>query len=121
MALHWNMEDVEDFEEISEGFDWQITEAMIYGTMTIGINKITEANYQEVFVRLKMSEAIVGTPFIRWTDEGKEEIGWSLEMVKRRIGLGTNASPMSKAKFNGMLTRRMRENAERLARSEETV
>lgn len=113
MALHWNMEDVEAFDEIKEGFEWDITEAIIFGTMTIGINEITEDNADEVFVRLRMAEAVTGAPF--WgpsEDGGRKEISWSHEMVTRRIGLRTNASPLSKAKFHGMITRRLRQAAE---------
>lgn len=113
MALHWNMEEVEAFDEIKEGFEWDITEAMIFGTMTIGINEITAENADEVFVRLRMAEAVTGAPF--WgpkEDGGRKSISWSHEMVTRRIGLRTNASTMTKAKFNGMITRRLRQAAE---------
>lgn len=108
------MEDVEAFDEIKEGFEWEITEAMIFGTMTIGINEITEDNADEVFVRLRMAEAFTGAPF--WgpsEDGGREEISWTHEMVTRRIGLRTNASEMSKAKFNGRLAKLLRQEAER--------
>lgn len=114
MALHWNMEDVKDFEEISEGFEWSVTDAMIWATMLIGMNQITEANADEFFIRLKMSEAINGSPFYA-TDENGEtvDVGWKKEMVDRRIGLRTNATEMTKAKFNGRITKTLREQAER--------
>lgn len=119
MALHWNAEDIENWEEINEGSDWNITQSLIFATMVIGINKITTENATEVFVRLKMTEAFIGKPFTSYDENGERtEHGWTLEMIERRIGLGTNASTMTKQKFNASVSRRLREDAEKQARRE---
>lgn len=122
MALHWNTEDVKDWSEINDGFEWQVTEAIIWATMLIGMNEITEANADEFFVRLRMSEALAGSPFYKTDEDGdRVDVHWQPEMVTRRIGLRTNAESLTKAKFHGRLTRRLREDAERIAKRAEKV
>lgn len=82
-----------------------ITGDLSFFTMWTGINKITEKNYVEFFSRcVTYCEAA-----------GVEAPCFSLEDVQRHIGLGTNASPKSKAEFNRevgeILSRRVRGSA----------
>lgn len=96
MSLNWNLEKVKDFKEISEGGEWRITDTLIWATMGVGINRITEENYVEFYARLHLQELLWGTYMM---ENGKSKY-ITLEDVKRRIGLSTNVSNLTRSQFN---------------------
>lgn len=121
MALNWSLKDIKDHENvcwIGEGDDSQmnpVTESLIFATISIGIPKISKENCTEVFARLTMLETIYGPPF-----QAKDgPASYTLEDVRKHIGLGTNATPFTKAKFHGNITRIMRERANAALRKAE--
>ena len=96
-----------DGEEIMN----DVTNMLIFVYMVTGIREITEANSEEVFTRIRMSEMIHGGYFL--DEETGEYRHVTLQEVTEHIGLKTNASDISKAQFNGYMNRQMREKIER--------
>ena len=99
MALNWNVEKVENYKEIVDGEEMSVTDALIWATMTVGIGEITEANAEEFFKRLHLQEKVNGT----WLVKGGKPEYITIDQVKRRIGLSTNAARFSRAEFNKRL------------------
>jgi len=104
------------------GPDWAITESLIWATMGIGINTITEANAEEFHTRLMVWHRAIGVR------QGNPSERITLADVRKRIGLSTNATPLTKAGFKNNVwrilmadaegdTRRDRVNAQREAAS----
>jgi len=102
MSLNWDATKVENFEEKFYekcGDEQRVkgsAEAMIFSTMFLGINTITEKNVEDFFVRMNMWERTFGN--LRTHSEK-----FSLEEIREYIGLHTNASPMTKTQFRKRL------------------
>lgn len=96
MALNWNIEKVENYKELTEGDAWQITNALIWMTMVLGIREITPKTAQEFIARAKFLERLQGS----WLNKGGKEIKFKDEWVTRRIGLTTNAGTHTRNQFN---------------------
>lgn len=140
MSLDWYVDEIKDYKTVcwidngetdAEGEKLYnlnpVTDALIWATMAVGMLRITEDNYEEFFTRLHMYEKGV-QPFLRqWpkTDEEKLEHGRAprplpitLADVRQHIGLSTNASQFSQARFHKELIARMRRQAESTVRYE---
>ena len=87
MPLTWDIQKVENWEEVSEGDEWKKTEGIIWSTLLIHLGEITEKNYVEFYTR--------GT-FVHPNVFG-ETI--SLSDIKRRVGLHTNVSKKTQIQF----------------------
>ena len=87
-----------------------ITNMLIFASMITGIRKITSKNAQEVFSRIRMSEMVHGGYF---TNGGNGHRNVTLKEVTDHIGLKTNANDITKARFNGNITKQMREKINR--------
>lgn len=110
MALHWSVSDVRDWKEImdEDSGEYVFTEAMIWRTMTIGINQITEKNWQEVYKRCKLCDDLFGMMVFKRDPETKQKISQlTPEAIHRRIGLSTNASNMREAQFLNNMKKRV--------------
>lgn len=104
MSLNWNVSEVTDHETVcfyddeQEGAGgWQVrvsTDRLIWGTMSIGMNKITKENYREFAARMSLLNAARGWP------PNQSEV---LDSVKAHIGLWTNASSISVSEFGELL------------------
>jgi len=81
-----------------EGEPWVITDNLIWMTMLVGINEITEKTAPEFFKRLYAYQLVRG-PMVMYTDKTQNRF-ISLADITRRIGLKTNASPRTQAQFN---------------------
>ena len=87
------------------------TEALIFSTMTIMIGEITEKNWKDVLLRLRMYESTFEA--LRLQGEEREPVFFTAEEVKAHIGLKVNVKTESTAKFNGNMVRVIREQAQR--------
>jgi hypothetical protein len=106
MALHWNIAECKDVELLKSDAEWHITNALIWATMSTGLNEITEENLTEFYARLHVWEKIVG-PLTWGTNEetGKpEERFIEVEDLRKRIGLHTNASRETRAEWRKRLS-----------------
>ena len=90
MPLNANWSKVKDWKKLHDETDgYQVTEALVFLTMAIGISRIDEKNYLEFYRRLKFYEKL-------W---GERPRPITLEDVHRRIGLFTNASKLTEKQF----------------------
>lgn len=123
MALNWNIGEIKDVDllhntnvfldeppfpkgsdEDKEGDDqWAITDKLIWMTMTLGIGRITEANAEKFAKRLHMYEAINGPVLYKRDENGNKRPMIGYPEIHRRIGLYTNASPLTDAAFRKKL------------------
>lgn len=123
MALHWGIGDVKNYKRACydkvEGGDYvrlkPLTEMLIFITMSIGVNEITEKNYGKFFQRLSEYEEICG-PQISKRD-GRCKTGWrkvhtTIDDVRNHIGLWTNAGSISPQKWVGTKSRWVKQNAQ---------
>lgn len=111
MSLNWNIGDIENYKELHECTNPDapederlyklngITDALIWATMAVGMGKITESNYEAFYARLRFAEKLNGNMALKWDEETEEHVPLDVEDVKRHIGLSTNVSPETKAKF----------------------
>ena len=77
--------------------------ALIWATMAIGINEITEKNVRKVFTRIYMWESRFGALRHEYIDNGQQPRPFTFERVYRYIGLRTNASKKTDHKFRKQL------------------
>ena len=110
MSLNWNLEDVKADWQSDDV--WPITNALIWGTMSVGMNEITNSNWREFYSRAYMIQTIHGGWII---ENGKTRLVTPKE-VRDHIGLHTNANNYTAAKFKSNIDRRMREQANQLLR-----
>lgn len=97
MALHYWFDDIKDYkttvwipEPTEENPDAArmnpVTEALIFGTMSIGIGRITDSNVDEVAARFRIIEKLHGAML---TKDGKESFLTDEDFIAH-IGLKTN-------------------------------
>ena len=118
MALTYDLTAVKDWKENypnitnADGEERlnDVTNMLIFVSMVTGIREITEANSEEVFTRIRMSETIHGGYF---SDGNGGYRNVTLKEIEDHIGLKTNATDISKAKFNGSMNKQMREKIDR--------
>ena len=92
-----------------------ITNIIIFGTIITGIRDLTEKTVNEFFTRLKMSELASGEGYLR---NGDGPRGITYQEVLDHVGLHTNASDITKAKFNNNMSRNLRDKATRQMQSD---
>jgi hypothetical protein len=73
----------------------QILESLIWATMSVGMNTITEKNWKDFYTRMKLLG--IDRNLLRKDDEGFYSVPISAQEVKDHIGLRTNASTLTKA------------------------
>lgn len=101
MSLDWNLSNIENFADvcyIGDGDERQmnpVTNSLIWMTIPLGMNEITQQNYLEFYRRLHFWDKVFGSPLSN--SEGPYFI--SLDEVRAHVGLRTNASPLTNAKF----------------------
>ncbi len=101
MSLNWNIEKCKSWQQLNTDSEWPITSSLIWATMAVGISTITKINAEEFHRRLALYENQNGFYLSR---NGKPS-PIALEDVKRRIGLSTNASTLTKAEFKQKLAK----------------
>lgn len=103
MALHWTLEripnhetlcwdDRDDGKKVMNG----TTETLIWATMATNINQITEKNADEFYARISLYERLNGS--LRRNPD-LSDCFVSPEEVRAHIGLGTNATNMTQARW----------------------
>lgn len=95
MSLNWSVEQCENADELLEGDEWQITQSLIFVTMSVGMGEITKANVKEFAVRVATFEALWGSTM----RQGGEPRFMPLQDIVRRIGLTTNVALESRTQW----------------------
>jgi len=106
MPLNWSISDCKDWESLKSDEEWPITNALIWVSMSIGIRDITEKTIPEYFARLCLWQDLVGEMGHQYDAETKK---WSkryitIDDLKKRIGLHTNAGSMTRAQWLKSIT-----------------
>ena len=99
MALHFRLNDIEDFKNLcwnKDGGMNRITEDLIFATMTTGIPRISPAKVDEFFERLQVCHLIYGKGLMH--SETKESL-LTYDVIKDHTGLSTNADSLTKKQF----------------------
>ena len=109
MSLDWRVNDIANYKELcwqatgeknKDGDDTfrlnPVTDALVWATMTVGIPRITEKNWKEFFVRQGAVDHVCG-PALSNRKTGKSML--TEEAIHAHIGLATNASTITAAKF----------------------
>ena len=111
MPLNWNIGDCKDHDKLNyctnpsapederEYRLMPLTEGLIWVTIAIGIAEITEKNYKDFYTRMRFAEALNGQMVHKWDFEAEDHVDYTVDDIKRHIGLGTNASTKTKAEF----------------------
>lgn len=99
MSLIWNTAEGSPARATAADPQWQgALRAISFGLAIVGLGRITEENAAEVYARLKLAEH--DGPFLTGTDEkGDKVYGFTPEIVARFVGLNTNVSNETEAKF----------------------
>jgi len=98
MALNWNVSRCNpsacwtEPENPDQSEMTSTCHALIWATMVVGLNEITDANIPEWTYRLTMTARL-----FRWTKE--PEGGFTDSFLRPFIGLNTNASRLTRAQF----------------------
>lgn len=94
MSLNFDYTQVEGFDQMDD--NERVTgDSLVWATMAVGINHITKENAQEFFTRVSAVELLTGS--FRQTETGP--LPFTPEDVLKFVGLRTNATPLTKAKF----------------------
>ena len=105
MSLNWNVEDCVGREDWSDR-DHDGLDALIWGTMLVGLHRITEANLPEWLLRMRMERANYASAFqIKYQNE--REYYLRLEHLRKFIGLRTNATELTRSKWLKTFMERM--------------
>ena len=130
MALTWDIKGIKDEDKIcwietdkknDKGESVKemnpITDVLIWGSMFIGMDAITEKTYKEFHKRLIELEIITGKGMLtKESEDGKatyqEFRQPTLEEIQLHIGLKTNASRMDSKKWGSSIRRIVKEEAE---------
>jgi hypothetical protein len=110
MPLTWNVEKCKNVDKIinkggdensPNAIEWCITEKLIWMSMSCGYYQITKKNYEEIWFRISLQETYDGNHIGKWSKKHKCLIDYyiTLEDVKNRIGLHTNASSATTKQF----------------------
>ena len=108
MPLHYDLRTVK--ANWKDDAIWPITNALIMGTMSVGMRSIDETNWKEFYTRVHIIESIHGHWLLK---EGKPRL-ITPQDVYDHIGLNTNATHISNAKFKNDIDRRFREQAKHM-------
>lgn len=100
MALTWSLENCFDWKELKSDSNWAKTESLLWLMMAIGIKEITKENYGEVFARVAVLESIDGAYLTSHNGNGMAPVYYEPVDIYRRIGLATNVSDESFAKWS---------------------
>jgi hypothetical protein len=120
MSLNWDIRKVKNsdeycFHEDDEGNSRlsNLTNALIWATITVRLGTITDKNWEEFWTRLHMTELVYGCT-LRNVDGTEHHI--TPEEVKAHIGLSCNVCDESKQKFHTAMARGLRDKAQRWRR-----
>ncbi len=107
MALDWQFGKIKNFKKVCyiKGRMNLVSHSLIYATMAIGLNEITSKNWTKFYARLHLWELVHGSNLSR----NAKRILITADEVKMHIGLSTNASVFSDAKFLSNFSRKLRE------------
>ena len=94
MALHWDVTKVDNFEEVLNKDNWPITNTVIWASMAVDMQGITDKNWREFYARIRLCEKLHGT-YLKGED--MEPYPITPAHIKRLIGLKVNVAHKPRA------------------------
>ena len=130
MALTWDLREIKDSDNLCyvnksekdgkpQGEMSPITNTLIWSTMFVGFNKITNKNYVQFHKRLIELEIASGGCLLV-NDDGHSRQP-TIHEVKSHVGLSTNASVQSNTQWSRNIARIIQETAEKKIKHEEQM
>lgn len=114
MALSYDFTTVKGIDELHKDEDERaISHSLIWATMSVGIGDLTEKNLEEFYIRVKFLERD-GT----FMNSHDKEYPFTLEMLRKRVGLRTNVGYESRSAWLKRQTKYALENIERKVKKE---
>jgi hypothetical protein len=101
MPLNWEIGKCKDWETLKSDQEWPVTNALIWASMSVGIREITEENLPEYYARIHTWESLKGA-FLRHRNpvtKQTEDRPITIDDLRKRIGLWTNASTMNRTEW----------------------
>jgi hypothetical protein len=100
MALSWELGKIKDYKTVcwigEKGADDRrmnpVTEALIFGTMSVGLGAITDKNVDEFAARFRVIEKIHGAMLYKYNEDVREDWYLSDEDFIAHIGLTCNVA-----------------------------
>ena len=93
MALKWDLKDCDQSAcWDADGKMTQTCQSLIWATMVVGLDSLTEKNVDEWVIRLNVDHRLIGT-------FSAPSEGINVEMLKPFYGIKTNATPLTRAKY----------------------
>ena len=116
MSLNWDLRKIENREQKQENNPF--LDGLIWATMYIGMPALSEKNLLQFYARMKLYDKAIGRIWSdTHNDDGSIEHNFpTLEQVREFIGLQTNATPFTKAKFFSQMKRILENNLETILR-----
>lgn len=111
MSLNWNGTKVQGWKDIPN----EERDAIIWLTMAVDQGDITEKNWREFAVRLRIYQKMFGA---YWTVQGNPEYVTD-KHVRQMVGLTTNVSNKSRSAWMKRMAERLFRDAERAMKHEE--
>jgi len=134
MALNFQFEKIANYMDVVWVGDGEerrmnpVTEALIFGTMSVGLGEITDSNVDEFAARFRIIEKIHGAMLYKPNPDGEGTIDWFLtdEDFIAHIGLTTNVTNERRSQwasriFNNKQTSYTEELARNFRRNREQV
>ena len=102
MALSWDITEVKDYKTVTthptDSNKWHpVTESLVWASLAVGINHITEKNVHDFYVRVNMYEKLFGA-YLWNVEKGSHQL-FTLEDIQSHIGMRTNISNKTKSQF----------------------
>jgi len=93
----WEPDENWDGEGEPLGYTTEVLNSLIWTTMSVGMDKISEKNWKDFYTRMKL----IGSDrsLLRKDKDGNYTVPISAQEVKDHIGLMTNASTLTKLQF----------------------
>lgn len=104
MPLKWSIEKCRNYEElVASDKEREITQYLVMCTIGVGLPGITEDTAEEFYIRMRIQEKVDG-PF---------SMTANLPDIKRRVGMTTNVSKLSRQQFMSGISKGLILDAER--------
>jgi len=125
MALNWDIGTIKDWKNVCQHEvkgEWCMTAAtsqLLHLTMIVGINKITEKNVDKFCLRLRMYETVCGMSLYYTNDDGTHRNALPDSLIRKHIGLHTNASTTTDVQFKSYMFDLLKREAKAASRNME--
>ena len=103
----WSVENVEGWEELhKDGIERDISDALAWFLLDIGIGQVNEKNFLEILRRIREVESACGMKLRQPGDDGSYPfVPIHADSIRRRFGMWANVTPKTKTFFNGQIAK----------------